>query len=639
MGPMSYEGPEKYIFISYAHKDSDRVLKILERLTQAGYRIWYDDGIAPGSEWPEDIAQHLNGCAVFMAFVSENSIASANCRREVTFALSRQKDFLGIILEPTKMSLGMEMQLSAQQCILRQNYRREEDFIQKIFSCPDLDSCREVPEPEERVEEVIPTPAPKPKPVPKKAAPKKKNKLPLPLIIAGGVLLLALIVTPIVLLASANAPLQVAEGVKVSRREDSISLRGKVITKESAEAFNQLEKLKFLYFHDCTFEDGALDTLSLPDLMQLTVENADLADYGFLMDSPKLQTLNLKNCGVKDGAVPFEVFEKLEYLAVTDSKDFTSLTGLNPEKLRRVELYGTGVKDISPLAGAKGLSEINCADSAVTSIDPLAELTNLRILNFNNCKIQAVVAEFKSLNLREVHFGNNGMTDAGGFKNATVLQKAYFGGNALTDLAWLGKSRDKLQEVDLHGNPLTDVSFLQDCAGLTYLNVSSVPMEDLQVAQRMSGLKSLYASGCGLKSIAGIEGKDSLSRLRLNHNALTDLAGLPKVGGNKNAVLDLANNQLTDASQIPEGEYIALSMLGNPWVYESGDLENLKGRVAFDYDESLLNAGGSGFTRVLILNCPLDKQLEVKGNFSGKAQFLSLLEIQKELEQYGNITY
>ena len=142
MGPMSYEGPEKYIFISYAHKDSDRVLKILERMTEAGYRIWYDDGIAPGSEWPEDIATHLDGCAVFLAFVSNNSIASANCRREVTFALSRQKDFLGIVLEPTKMSLGMEMQLSAQQCILRQNYRREEDFIRKIFSCPDLDCCK-----------------------------------------------------------------------------------------------------------------------------------------------------------------------------------------------------------------------------------------------------------------------------------------------------------------------------------------------------------------------------------------------------------------------------------------------------------------------------------------------------------------
>ena len=69
-----YEGKKPYIFISYAHKDSHRVFPILEELDRRGYRVWYDDGIAPGSEWPEDIATHLDGCAVFLAFVSNNSI-------------------------------------------------------------------------------------------------------------------------------------------------------------------------------------------------------------------------------------------------------------------------------------------------------------------------------------------------------------------------------------------------------------------------------------------------------------------------------------------------------------------------------------------------------------------------------------
>ena len=51
-----YEGQEPFIFISYAHKNSDQVMPILEKLDEAGYRVWYDDGIAPGSEWPEYIA-------------------------------------------------------------------------------------------------------------------------------------------------------------------------------------------------------------------------------------------------------------------------------------------------------------------------------------------------------------------------------------------------------------------------------------------------------------------------------------------------------------------------------------------------------------------------------------------------------
>ena len=41
----AYEGSENYIFISYAHKDTDKVFPIMEKLCGRGYRLWYDDGI------------------------------------------------------------------------------------------------------------------------------------------------------------------------------------------------------------------------------------------------------------------------------------------------------------------------------------------------------------------------------------------------------------------------------------------------------------------------------------------------------------------------------------------------------------------------------------------------------------------
>ena len=128
---ISYEGTKPYIFISYAHRDTDRVLPVLQELCGRGYRIWYDDGIAPGSEWPENIAEHLNACDLTLAFISPNSIASDNCRREVTFALSKRKKFLAIVLEPTEMSLGMEMQLSAQQCIMKYGCATEEAYLRR----------------------------------------------------------------------------------------------------------------------------------------------------------------------------------------------------------------------------------------------------------------------------------------------------------------------------------------------------------------------------------------------------------------------------------------------------------------------------------------------------------------------------
>lgn len=150
MKPVAYEGKEKYIFISYAHKDSEKVFRIMSALQAEGYRIWYDDGIIPGSEWPENIAMHLNDAAMVIAMISPSSMASHNCRREINFALSKQKPFLSVILEPTEMSLGMEMQLSAQNIVMRQNYNRWEDFISKIMLCPGLEPCRIVDEEERK---------------------------------------------------------------------------------------------------------------------------------------------------------------------------------------------------------------------------------------------------------------------------------------------------------------------------------------------------------------------------------------------------------------------------------------------------------------------------------------------------------
>ncbi|MBQ2478969.1 MAG: toll/interleukin-1 receptor domain-containing protein, partial [Erysipelotrichales bacterium] len=65
-----YEGSDNYIFISYAHKDSERVFPLLRKLTENGYRIWYDEGIDPGTEWPESIARHLESSSVCLSFIS-----------------------------------------------------------------------------------------------------------------------------------------------------------------------------------------------------------------------------------------------------------------------------------------------------------------------------------------------------------------------------------------------------------------------------------------------------------------------------------------------------------------------------------------------------------------------------------------
>ena len=89
--PRPYKGSEKYIFISYAHRDGKLVHSILERLQSEGYRFWFDEGIDPGNEWDETIATYINNCDYFIAFISENYLASNNCKDELNFARDLDK--------------------------------------------------------------------------------------------------------------------------------------------------------------------------------------------------------------------------------------------------------------------------------------------------------------------------------------------------------------------------------------------------------------------------------------------------------------------------------------------------------------------------------------------------------------------
>ncbi len=139
----AYEGNQPYIFVSYAHKDSREVFDLIEKLSARGYRIWYDEGIEPGSEWPENIANHLLHADMVLAMITNDSMESINCRREINFALSKNKPFLAVVLEKTKIPAGMELQLSSQQSVLRYNFNDEDRFLKKIESCSYMEPCKD----------------------------------------------------------------------------------------------------------------------------------------------------------------------------------------------------------------------------------------------------------------------------------------------------------------------------------------------------------------------------------------------------------------------------------------------------------------------------------------------------------------
>ena len=112
-----YEGDKPYIFVSYSHRDKELVYPLIAELMNRGYRVWFDEGIHLSEEWPESIAAHLYHAESVIFFLSKSFCDSKNCKREVNFAIDKDKDMFAIFLESVDLSLGMQMQLGTVQSI------------------------------------------------------------------------------------------------------------------------------------------------------------------------------------------------------------------------------------------------------------------------------------------------------------------------------------------------------------------------------------------------------------------------------------------------------------------------------------------------------------------------------------------
>lgn len=141
--PTPYSGDNQFIFISYSHRDNDIVWPIIGRMIDDGYNVWYDDGIDPGTEWDEVIANKIIASDYFIAFISENYMASDNCKDELNYARDNVDNKLLIYLTDTSLPPGMNMRLGRIQAIQAFNFRKEDDFFKKLYLSKDINKFKD----------------------------------------------------------------------------------------------------------------------------------------------------------------------------------------------------------------------------------------------------------------------------------------------------------------------------------------------------------------------------------------------------------------------------------------------------------------------------------------------------------------
>ena len=108
----AYTGKEPYLFVSYSHRDCDRVYPILDALYDHKYRLWYDESCENGNDFRDELRHRIERCEAVLLFVSKSSMASPFCGMEIIVARENGKRLYPIYLDDSAVPPAFQILLA-----------------------------------------------------------------------------------------------------------------------------------------------------------------------------------------------------------------------------------------------------------------------------------------------------------------------------------------------------------------------------------------------------------------------------------------------------------------------------------------------------------------------------------------------
>ena len=139
----SYDGPEPYIFISYSHRDTEKVYEILKVIDREKFRYWYDDTMEIGEDFREELRTRIENCSAFLLFLSNEALQSKYCGMEIITAFKYDKRIYPVYLnDNVKIPPALKMILENLQHVDGTYGKAAEKYINKLIQSLPIETMR-----------------------------------------------------------------------------------------------------------------------------------------------------------------------------------------------------------------------------------------------------------------------------------------------------------------------------------------------------------------------------------------------------------------------------------------------------------------------------------------------------------------
>ena len=328
--------------------------------------------------------------------------------------------------------------------------------------------------------------------------------------------------------------------------------------------------------------------VDLPRLLNLQI-NRSVEDISTLAGIANLTVVNLNENLISD-LTPLRYSVNLNELRV-DANQLESLDGLESlTQIRTLSARGNQISDISSLSEMSHLWWLSIDHNNIDDISPLSNLERLRWFSANNNQIKDLTplaassdrldriyvnnnnlsnldALYEFIRLERVYAANNNLICIGGLTNATQLERVNFNNNQISDITVLAKSAEQLEWIQMANNQISDISPLRGMTALTLLALEGNIITDISPLRESVSMRSLFLHGNVIIDIDAVSEMAELQFLDVSNNQINRIDAVSGLfQRERNVVLDISSNNITDISPIPDTTYAyaALFIENNP---------------------------------------------------------------------------